>query len=88
MQGSSLIIFLVLIFAVFYFLIIRPQRRRQRNHQDLVMDLNKGDMVITIGGIYGEIDSIGEVDLIIKTEDGSKFKCLKNSIMTKQYTAE
>ena len=88
MEGSSLIIFLVLIFAVFYFLIIRPQRRRQRDHQNLVGELSKGDKIITIGGIFGEIESVGEIDMIIKTEDGSKFKCLKNSIMTRQINTD
>ena len=87
-EATNLIIFLGLIFAVFYFLIIRPQRRRQRNHQDLVMDLNKGDKVITIGGLFGEIDTVGEHDLIILTEDGSKMKFLKNSIMSKQHQPE
>ena len=88
MEGTSLIIFLGLIFAVFYFLIIRPQRRRQRDHQNLVMDLNKGDKVITVGGLFGIIDAVGENDLIIITEDGSKLKFLKNSIMSKQHTPE
>ena len=81
MEGTSLIIFMVLIFGVFYFLMIRPQRRRQKEHRNLVGELNKGDKVVTIGGLYGEVDSLSETDVILKVEDGSKLKFLKNSIM-------
>ena len=77
-------IFLVLIFAVFYFLLIRPQRKRQSEHRMLIEELQKGDKVITIGGIYGEIDSIGEQELILRVEDGSRLKLLRTSIMGKQ----
>ncbi|MCL0029997.1 preprotein translocase subunit YajC [Dehalococcoidia bacterium] len=74
-------IFLVLIFAVFYFLLIRPQRKRQSEHRMLIEGLQKGDKVITIGGIYGEIDSIDEQELILRVEDGSRLKLLRTSIM-------
>ena len=77
----EMLIFLVLIFGVFYFLLIRPQRKRQSDHRMLIDDLQKGDKVITAGGIYGEIDSIGEQDLILRIEDGSKLKLLRTSIM-------
>ncbi|MCL0069212.1 preprotein translocase subunit YajC [Dehalococcoidia bacterium] len=77
-------IFLVLIFAVFYFLLIRPQRKRQNEHRMLIEELQKGDKVITIGGIYGEIDSIGEQELILRVEDGSRLKLLRTSIMGMQ----
>ena len=55
-----MIVFLVLIFGVFYFLIIRPQRKRQQDQQKLLEDLRPGDRVITIGGIYGRIESLRE----------------------------
>ena len=88
MASYGFLIVLVVMFAVFYFLIIRPQRKRQGEHQRLVEGLQKGDKVITIGGIYGEIESVGEYDVVLKVEDGSKLKFLKNSIMGKQEMEE
>jgi preprotein translocase subunit YajC len=82
----TMLIFLGLMFAVFYFLLIRPQRKRQSEHRMLIEGLQKGDKVITIGGIYGEIDSIGGQELILKVEDGSRLKLLRTSIMAMQQT--
>ena len=83
-MDATALIFLVLIFGVFYFLLIRPQRKRQSEHRMLIERLQKGDKVITMGGIYGEIDSIGEHDLILRVEDGSRLKLLRTSIMGMQ----
>jgi preprotein translocase subunit YajC len=79
-----MIVFLVLIFAMLYFLMIRPQRRKQSEHKQLIEELRRGDKVITIGGIYGEIDSVGEHEVTLKVEGGGKLKLLKSSIMGKQ----
>lgn len=81
---AGTLIFLVLMFGMFYFLLIRPQRKRQTEHTALIGSLQKGDRVITVGGIYGEIDYISDLDVILKMEDGSKIKFLKSSIMSKQ----
>ena len=86
-MGLSLII-LVAMVAIFYFVLIRPQRRRQQEHALLVDALQVGDKVITVGGIFGVIESINEMDVIIKVEDGSKLKFLKRSIMTKEEPQE
>lgn len=81
-------IFLVVIVVGFYFLLIRPQRKRQSDHKNMILELQTGDKVITIGGIYGEIDSIDTHDLILIIEDGNKLKLLKSSIMGKQRAEE
>lgn len=47
------IIIVVLIFGAFYFFMIRPQRKKQKEHQELIRELRKGDKVVTAGGIYG-----------------------------------
>lgn len=75
------LIFLVLIFALFYFLLIRPQRKRQSEHRMLIEGLQQGDKVITAGGIFGEIDSIDEHEVIVRVEDGGKLRLLRTSIM-------
>jgi len=82
----TFIIFLVAIFAIFYFLMIRPQRRRQQQHQKLVQQLQKGDKIITIGGIYGQIESISEDSIIIKVHSGATIKMARNSIAGKVST--
>ncbi len=79
-------VILVLIFGVFYFLLIRPQRQRQSEHRQLIEGLQKGDQVITVGGIFGEIESIDEEALILRVEDGTRLKLLRGSIMGLQQT--
>lgn len=58
-QGGGLFAFfpMILMFAIIYFLLIRPQMKRQRKQRDLLGSLKKGDQVITRGGIYGKIES-------------------------------
>ena len=79
-----MIVFLVLIFGVFYFLIIRPQRKRQQGQQKLLEDLRQGDRVITIGGIYGRIESLREDSVILKIESGATIRFARSSIAGKQ----
>ena len=55
---ASMLIFLVLLGGVFYFLLIRPQRRAQSAHRELIESLQEGDKVITMSGIYGEIEAM------------------------------
>jgi len=86
MGQVGMIIFVALAFGAFYFLLIRPQRKRQKEHQSFIEELQTGDKVITIGGMFGEIDSVGEQDFMLKVEDGTRVKFLKNSIMGKQQT--
>lgn len=57
---------LVLMFAIFYFLLIRPQQKRQKAVQKMQSDLKKGDKVVTIGGLHGIVDAIDESTIVIK----------------------
>lgn len=77
-------VFLALLFGMFYFLIIRPQRRRQRAHQDLTASLKRGDKIVTIGGIFGQIESVTEENFIIKVESGATMRMAKGSVAFKQ----
>lgn len=83
-QTIFLIIFLVLLVVLFYFMLIRPQRKRQKELQDLMGGLKKGDKVITIGGIYGQIESISEDNVVIKLESGATMRIAKGSVAGKQ----
>ena len=80
----TIIIFLVLIFAIFYFLLIRPQRKRQKQQQQLMEELKRGDKVITAGGIYGVIESVSEDSIIIKVESGATMRVSKSSVALKR----
>lgn len=79
-----MIVFLVLIFAMFYFLMIRPQRKRQKEHQQLLEELRRGDRVITAGGIFGVIESVSEDSIVIKVESGATMRVAKGSVALKR----
>lgn len=79
-----LIVFMVLMAGVFYFFIIRPQRKRQSEHRELDENLRPGDRVITIGGIYGRIESVREDSIILKIESGATIRVARSSIAGKQ----
>ena len=66
----SSLIFLALMGAVFYFLIIRPQRKRQKAQQELTANLQVGHQIRTIGGIHGTVLSMDEDSVVIQVEDG------------------
>ena len=63
---------LLLMFVLFYFLLIRPQQKRQKAVQQMQSDLAKGDKVVTIGGLHGIVDALDEGTVIIKCGDGSR----------------
>ena len=73
---------LILIFIIFYFLLIRPQQKKQRALQNMIGNLKKGDRVVTSGGIIGTIMSIQNDYLVLKVGDNenTKIEVLKNSI--------
>jgi len=65
---------LVLIFVVFYFLLIRPQQKRAKEHKNMIDNLKKGDKIITSGGIYGVIESVGTNTVTLKIGESVKVK--------------
>jgi len=69
-----------------YFVLIRPQRKRQKEHQQLVEELRRGDKVITAGGIYGVIESTGEDSIVIKVESGTMLRVSRSSVALKRET--
>jgi len=79
-----MIVFLVLMAIVFYFFIIRPQTKRQKEQRDTIASLKPGDKVITIGGIYGRIESMREDSIILKVESGTTIRFMRSSIAGKQ----
>jgi preprotein translocase subunit YajC len=84
----GLIIFLVVIFAVMYLLMIRPRQRQQRQHEEMMKELRPGDKVIIAGGIYGQIESLSEDTAILRVESGATMKVARGSILGKQEIEE
>ena len=77
----TIIIFLIVIFGLFYFVMIRPQRKRQKAHDALVRELQKGDRVITAGGIYGVIESLNDESIVLKIESGATIRVARSSVI-------
>jgi len=71
---------LIFIFVIFYFLIIRPQQKKQKEHQGMVANLKKNDEIVTTGGLYGTIVNIKEKALVIRVDENTKVEVEKNSI--------
>jgi preprotein translocase subunit YajC len=79
----SVIIFLAVIFGLMYLVLIRPQRKKQKEHQQLVAELKRGDKVITAGGIYGQIESVSEDTVVLKVESGATIRVTKGGILNR-----
>lgn len=69
-----------LIFAIFYFLLIRPQQKQQQKHQKMVSRLSKNDEVVTNGGIHGTIVNTDEDTVTLRVDDNTRIKFQKNAI--------
>ena len=67
--GMVFLIQMIAIFAIFYFLLIRPQRTAQKRHQEMLGQLKKGDEIITEGGIVGSVVHIADDHITVKTGD-------------------
>ncbi len=76
---STIIMFLA-IFLIFYFLIIRPQQKRAKEHQKLIESLKKGDKVITSSGIHGKVVGLDDRTVLLEVDDGVKIKFEKAAI--------
>ena len=83
--GMFTIVWFGLIFVVMYLLLIRPQRKKQKEHEQLLNDLKKGDRVVTSGGMFGTIFAIDEERgrVVLKFGENTKMEFLKSSIAAK-----
>ncbi|MCL2230192.1 MAG: preprotein translocase subunit YajC [Treponema sp.] len=70
----------VFIILIFYFLIIRPQNKKRKETEKMLSELKKGDKIVTIGGLYGTIQSVKETTVIIKADDNVKLEFLRSAI--------
>ncbi len=80
--GFLNLIMLVVLFVVFYFLLIRPQTKRVKEHQQMVNSLAKGDEVVTNGGLLGKITSMGDNFVVIELAQNLEVKVQRQAIST------
>ncbi|MCK9431522.1 MAG: preprotein translocase subunit YajC [Candidatus Omnitrophica bacterium] len=71
---------LALIFAIFYFLIIRPQKQKEKEHQKMLSALNKNDEVVTMAGIHGTIVNLKEKTLTLRVDENVKIEIDRSSV--------
>ena len=71
---------LVALFAIFYFLIIRPQQKQANAHKEMVANLKKGNKIVTNGGLIVEITKIEDTFFVVKNIDGSEMKLIKEFV--------
>ena len=84
-EGSSQFTFLIpmlLIFVIFYFLLIRPQQKKQKQHQEMIGTLRRGDRIVTNGGLYGTVVDVKEHIIVVKIADEVKIEIVKNAVAT------
>ncbi len=80
--GDSNFLLLALVFVVFYFFMIRPQMKKQKEETKFRDSVEKGNEIITIGGIHGKILSVQETTIILEVENGHRLKIEKSAILT------
>jgi len=91
-EGSTnpILLFLpyILIFAVFYFLLIAPARKKQKKHSEMIGNLKNGDRVITNGGIHGTVVGVSDSVIQVRIADQVKIEISKNAVASFQNPAE
>jgi preprotein translocase subunit YajC len=78
--GFSGFIPLILMFVIFYFLLIRPQQKKTKEHRQMISDLKKGDRIVTSGGIHGRITGLDDQTLTVEIADKVRVKVARSNV--------
>ena len=78
----SMLIVMPLIILVFYFLVMRPQNKKQKEAKKMLEGLRKGDRIVTIGGLRGTVVSVKDDAVILKVDDNTKLEYSKSAVAT------
>jgi len=81
-QMISTLVTFGLVFVVFYFLIIRPQNKKQKDMKKMIEAVKKGDKIVTIGGIHGTVHAVKEGTIVVKVDDDCKIEFSKSAVST------
>lgn len=77
----SLIAPIVMIMAIFWFLILRPQQKRMKEHQAMITNVRRGDTIVTAGGIVGKVNKVvDDTEILVDTGEGAKLRMVKSAI--------
>ena len=85
--GFSGFIPLILMFVIFYFLLIRPQQKKTKEHRQMIADLKKGDRIITSGGLHGRITGLDESTLTVEIADKVRVKVARGNVGARVQTS-
>ncbi len=85
--GFTAFVPLILMFVIFYFLLIRPQQKKTKEHREMISNLRKGDRIITSGGIHGRITGVSDTTLTVEISDKVRVKINKGSVSAQAQTA-
>jgi len=80
--GFSGFIPIILMFVIFYFLLIRPQQKKTKEHREMVSNIKKGDRIVTTGGIYGRITGMDDNTLTVEIADKVRVKLVRGNVAT------
>jgi preprotein translocase subunit YajC len=80
LEGLSGFLPIIILFAIFYFLLIRPQQKKAKEHKEMVANLKKGQRVVTSSGIYGTVQSIDDTTIELEIADKVKVKMARNNV--------
>jgi preprotein translocase subunit YajC len=78
--GFSSLIPIILMFVIFYFLLIRPQQKKTKEHREMINRLKKGDRVITSGGLYGRITAVNDTTMTVEIADKVRVKVARGNV--------
>ena len=73
---------LLMVFAIIYFMILRPQQKRQREHEAMVSGVSRGDSVVTQGGLVGKVAKVGDDELEVDFAENARIKVVKSMIIS------
>ena len=78
--GFGALVPLILMFVIFYFLLIRPQQKKTKEHRLMIQNIKKGDRIITGGGIYGRVTGMDDTTLTVEIADKVRVKLSRNNV--------
>lgn len=84
LSGIMSIAPLIILFVIFYFLLIRPQQKRAKEHKQMISAIQKGDQVVTTGGIHGRVASVNEDSISVEIAEGVKVKVSREAISVRK----
>ena len=77
------LIFIILLFAIFYFLMIRPQKKRMEAQRALIQSIEEGDEIVTMGGIFGTVRSVEDEEMQVEVAPGTSIRILRSAVARK-----